>query len=85
MERLFLGVIGVVLLILLRFILISDPHLGAAVTGIIAITFLILGSRYAFNNANTGVIPDLDNPDDHDLDDDPHIVEVAKRCVNGIG
>lgn len=85
MERIFVGIIVTVFLIMGRFVFISDPVLGAALTYLIAISFLVWGGRYAFNNANTGVVQDpASDPDSPDQGFDPRTVEVAKRRADRI-
>lgn len=83
MERLFFGGILAFFLIIMRFVLISDPHFGAAVTEVIAISFLILGGRYASNYAKMGVAPCLENPG-HDLDDATRAVQTVECRADGI-
>ncbi len=85
MQKIFLGLIVTILVILARFVFISDPDLGAAVTGFAALTFVSLGARYAFANPGSGVqssvLSDMDGPNQGW---DPRTIEAARRRADGM-
>lgn len=78
MDRIFFGVFAVVGVIGLRTIFVTDPAVGALITYVTALVFVVMGGRYALNCTPPAPVADPNQGFD------PRTVEAARRRADGI-